>query len=197
MEDRIKFSKEYKNTRKLNIKKGYYILRSVLVENLRKIKYYFIHKKKYEILNDSLFPTNVQFESSTVCNASCITCPHKSIIRKEALSFETIKKIIDECAEHNVNEIYPINYNEFFLYPHAIEVLRYIKNKSPKTKVVLFTNASVLNENKSNIIIKERLIHQLNFSMDAFKKETYERVRGLNYDNVMKMYYILWIKILK
>jgi len=186
MEDRIKFSKEYKNSKKLNIKKIYYILRSKLVENIRKIRYHILYKKKFKKLNDSTFPTNIQFEPSTVCNASCITCPHQSIIRKKILSLETIKKIIDECAEHEVKEIHPINYNEFFLYPHAIEVLRYIKKKLPKTKVILFTNASVLNEKTSDIIIEERLLHQLNFSMDAFKKETYERVRGLNYDRVMK-----------
>jgi len=186
MENRIEFSKEYKNSRKLNIKKGYYTLRSKLVEYIRKLKYSILHKKKFEKLNNNTFPTNIQFEPSTVCNASCITCPHKSIIRKEALSYETIKKIIDECSKYGIDEIYPINYNEFFLYPDAMKVLRYMKKKLPTTKVVLFTNASTLNEETSNMIIKEKLVHQLNFSMDAFKKETYERVRGLNYEKVMK-----------
>lgn len=190
--NRIQFSQEYKNAKGINKNKAYYLIRSKIIEAYRLIKYNLLNKKDYEDLSKSKFPTNVQIEPSAQCNASCITCPQKSIKRKGSLPIGLIKKILDECAKHEVKEIYPINYNEFFLYPHAIEMLRYIKEKLPRTKVVLFTNASVLTNEISDIVISEKLIYHLNFSLDAFKKETYELMRGLSYQNVMRniMYFI-------
>ena len=132
-------------------------------------------------------PPNVQIELCNICNAKCSTCPTPKMKRKRGImKFELFKKIIDDLESINFEgNILPFLNGESLLVKNFTNYLRYIRLKIPKSKIILFTNASLLNEDLSNEIIKEDLIDELIVSFDGGTKKSYESIRiGLSFDKV-------------
>jgi radical SAM protein with 4Fe4S-binding SPASM domain len=144
--------------------------------------YYFFQSKR---LKKKEFPEIISIETSILCNAHCITCPHKEIKRQLNMDFSLFKKIIDEVSKYNVKEIHPFNYGEPFIYKYFIEALKYVKEKCPKTKIFVYSNGAAMNDAQMEEVVKNKLIDKANFSLDAASPETYRVVRGLDYNHTI------------
>jgi len=133
------------------------------------------------------FPGKVQIETTTLCNANCIMCPHSSITRvKGHMPFPLFKKIIDECARHSgqVAEVYPFLNGELFLTPQWDNYLAYAREKLPAARLIVFTNGSLLNETNAGKLL-EIAPDALNVSFDGTSKEVYESIRrNLKFEEV-------------
>lgn len=126
----------------------------------------------------------VSIEPSNTCNAQCIMCPYGKMTRpKEIMPMGLFKKIVDDCWREGVKNFNLNFYNEPFLDPLIFERIKYLKSKGVKVK--LFSNGSVLSEEKTEELLKSGL-DEINFSVDSHIKEVYEKIRkGLDFNIVV------------
>lgn len=127
----------------------------------------------------------ISIETLNVCNGKCRMCPYQKMTRKkELMSMDLFKKIVDDCVAEGV-KIFNLNfYNEPFLDPLIFERIRYIKLKHAQAQ--FFSNASVMDKEKANQALESGL-DRINFSVDGAKKETYETIRrGLIYEKMIE-----------
>lgn len=150
----------------------------------------------YSKLAKTDFPQWIQIQTHTYCNARCIMCPYAQLIKSKKLSKGKMTKalfqrVIDECSRYNVQHIHPYLMNEPFLDDNMFEYVEYIREKMPNVYILFNTNGATLTKGRS-----ERLadlnINEINFSFLAIRKETYERIMGLNFKQTLEniLYYI-------
>lgn len=140
----------------------------------------YMHHIKSVIKKQSLFIT---LEPYNICNLRCIMCPYPKMKRKkELMSMDLFKKIIDEAKDLGCTIVTLQVYSEPLLDPLLINRIRYIKSKGMKAG--FFTNAILLNEKMALKILKLG-VDFIKFSVDAGNKEDYEKIRvGGNWETV-------------
>ena len=69
------------------------------------------------------------------------------------------------------------NYGEPFLYRHLIDVLRHIREVAPTTGVAISTDGMQVREAVEQVIVGERLLDWVTFSVDGCDNESYRRYR--------------------
>lgn len=133
------------------------------------------------------FPLRVQVETTTVCNANCIMCPHDRITRhKGHMNFSLYKKIVDECVEYSkyLGSFLPFLNGELFLASDWQVYLAYARKKLPNVEICIFTNGSLLNKENIQLIL-DILPDRLNISFDGTSKSIFESIRrNLIYENI-------------
>lgn len=123
-------------------------------------------------------------EPTNICNANCVTCPNRKQTRKKGtMDYELYCKIIDQANELGIDEVRHSFMGEPLLDKSLAQKIEYAKNHHIKTTVI-FTNASLLTESKSQELIEAGL-DTVFISMDGINKKTYEGIRlNLNFDSV-------------
>jgi len=146
--------------------------------------FFLIINRNYSSLPQN--PKYVRIETTNVCNARCVFCPHKKMTRKQGFMEEDLfRKIIGDTLKMGINTIHLQNFGEPLLDKHIYERIKYAKKKGIK-QVELFTNASLLNENNAKELINSGL-DKLYISFEGYNKDIYNKLRdGLNYDVVSK-----------
>lgn len=136
------------------------------------------------------FPKKVQIEVTNACNSRCVMCPLKDMKRKVGyMDFELYKKIIDETSRYKLRRLILHIMGEPLLHPKIFEMVAYAKKKNPKQEIEFSTNASLLNKEAGQKLIKSGL-DIINLCIDAVSKEVYEKIRsGLNYEKTMDNIY--------
>ena len=135
------------------------------------------------------FPRYVQIETTATCNSKCSMCPRSRELPKRRtwwMEKDLRKKLLAELAlfADHVRRVTPQGYGEPLLDSVIFEFIAGLKNVGIK-EVFISSNGSRLNEEQSRALFESGL-DQIDFSVDAFTKETYEKIRkGLDYD-VMK-----------
>lgn len=130
------------------------------------------------------FPLMLVLSFTYICNAKCPNCPYNnSAIRttyKDAMhmSEDVFRRIADECGAHGA-VLRISGGGEPMLHPKAVELICYAKEKG--ARIGLITNGSRFDEEKLNALIAAG-VDALEFSVDAGDAETYQRVRGLDWD---------------
>lgn len=155
-----------------------------IVKNLKmteELNSHILHTIEYNknVVSDILqFPKKVIIETSVNCNSNCIMCPNHKIKRiNRDMDNDLFNKIIDQCVGKDVEEIHPFMHGEPFIVTDIFDKMQYINDKLPNTKIVLFTNAGLLDEDKSKKLLKIKNIESITFSIDAFTEDTYKRIR--------------------
>ena len=126
----------------------------------------------------------VSIEPTNVCNSKCVMCPYHKMTRpKEVMPMDLFKKIVDDCHNNGIRKFNLNFYNEPFLDPFIFDRIKYLKFKGVYAK--LFSNGSVLKEEMINNVFDSGL-DEIDFSVDGFKKETYEKIRhGLKFEETV------------
>lgn len=138
------------------------------------------------------FPEMVVCGICFTCNARCIHCPNAATNfsmtlkgKDRFMSWETLKRVADECAEHPHNMVRVSSAGEVLVHPDAVEMIEYILDAKKDKNVALTTNGSLLKPETSKRLL-DKGIRSIEISMDAASKETYEKIRaGLNYERVL------------
>lgn len=157
------------------------------IRNLAK-KVYFKIKKPKELK----FPEIISIELSTICNAKCKFCPHSQIKSKDKkrdliMSDTVFDKIISGCKGHpELKMIKATLYCEPFVTPNLFERLRKIRSELPRVKIKLISNGAALTKEKADTLIKEFLCDEINFSMDAAEKKTFENFKSISWEKVVR-----------
>jgi len=109
------------------------------------------------------------------CNCRCGFCNVWNNKQKD-LSFEEIKRIIDEMADFGI-KVVAITGGEPLLRQDIFEILHYLESK--RMIYSLVSNGTLWNEEKANEI-RKRKIFNLSFSLDTLKEKKYQKIRGIN-----------------
>ena len=140
------------------------------------------------------FPPRINIEPTNHCNMKCIMCPHGVMTRKKGImDMETFKKIIDECAGHDV-AIWLHLLGEPFLNPYIFEMIKYSREKN-LTKIGLSTNGTFFDKNFAEKILRSGLT-RLECSVDGVDSKSYKKMRNRDdYDSLVKnIRYLLQLK---
>ena len=132
------------------------------------------------------FPKVVLIDTISYCNLRCSMCVHSEMTRKKGImSWNIFKKIIDEIAETDKNiRVWMVFFGEALILkrkkPTIFEMITYAKSKG-LTDVVLNSNGNLLDNEAARGLIESGL-DAIYIGIDAFKPETYAKVRvGGNY----------------
>jgi radical SAM protein with 4Fe4S-binding SPASM domain len=90
-------------------------------------------------------PTNVMLELGNVCTLHCDTCPREHEYGKDMdigfMPYDKATRVIDQLMPY-LDSIGLTGLGETFLYPHLLDILKYIKQRKPNVVVTLSTNAN-------------------------------------------------------
>ncbi|HKG22785.1 MAG TPA: radical SAM protein [Blastocatellia bacterium] len=130
------------------------------------------------------YPPALEIEVTNRCNEDCIMCPRSQITRPfGSMSMGLLDKILEEIAGR-VELINLFHFGEPLLHPRLGEMIR--RCKEARARVVITTNATLLNENKANELIDTGL-DMLIISLDAASPDVYSKIRRLgDYTSVME-----------
>ena len=131
-------------------------------------------------------PKQIRLDSTTSCNARCLSC-HKFLSkRKGEMDLGFLDTILDDVSRWKtpLNEIVPVNYGEFFMRKDWRVILKSIESKLPDTMIVIPTNGGRLKPKDIDDLCRVRTLKIVNFSINAFYEDTYEAFTGLKKDNI-------------
>jgi len=124
---------------------------------------------------------SITIETASMCNSACIMCPHHYERRKSHLmSKEEFFGIVKMFP--NLKAIVFCGLYEPLIDLRLDEFLGTLSTVSPWMKKTIFTNASLLTEEKSKMLLSNKL-DSITFSVHGFDRKVYETVMvGLNRD---------------
>lgn len=135
------------------------------------------------------FPKFFTIETCDDCNARCIMCPkggEEKKLEKRLMSEELFSRILEEIRPY-VDWIQMICLNsdgEPLLDQTISKKIKLLKDAGVR-HVNISTNGSLLTVNRIREILDSNL-DDIRISLDGLKRETYERIRGLNYQTVFE-----------
>jgi len=128
------------------------------------------------------FPLYLQLEITPRCNLKCRSCIHgyPDLSRKYAdidrvLPDDLYLKILEEASRYGCPSISFHNNCEPMLDPHLEEKIA-LARKAGFLDLILVTNGTLLTEERSSRLLRAG-ITKISFSIDAFSREGYERLR--------------------
>jgi len=138
--------------------------------------------------DELLFPIHIDFETIFGCNLRCIMCTHahKDLFpsRKRLLNFELFKQVIDEGKGYGLSSIGLDQEGEPLLVDNLLEYITYARNNGI-LDVMINSNALLLDKEKTEMLLNSGLT-RVHFSLDAVKKETYDKIRiGSDFNKVV------------
>lgn len=127
----------------------------------------------------SKFPDHVDIEISTICNLHCPMCyttteEFKRAVKRQFMTFDLFKKIIDECAEYEIYSIRLSLRGETFIHKDVIKMIQYAHDSGIK-EISTLTNGFALTPKLFEQAMDAGL-SWLTISVDGIG-ETYERIR--------------------
>ncbi|MBF0517054.1 MAG: radical SAM protein [Nitrospirae bacterium] len=139
-------------------------------------------------LTKGSFPVHLDIETTSTCNLRCPFCKttySRTDIKNGFMSWETLKKIMDEAGE---NGLYACKFNfrgEPLLHKDLCKFISYAKEKG-LIDVFFNTNGTLLTPERARALIASGL-DRLTVSFEGFEKELYERNRvGATFETVVK-----------
>jgi sulfatase maturation enzyme AslB (radical SAM superfamily) len=149
------------------------------------------------------FPSQILMDITEICNLECIHCPHPEFKQSahyaaRHLPVELNSKMVDEVRRHGQGVTQYIRYasnGEPLVHPHAYDMLDEAVRESG-VYVTLTTNGTIMNEKRTTRLL-EAGVHMIDISIDAFRAETYARIRRhgklhITRGNVLRL--IQWVQ---
>ncbi len=150
-----------------------------------------LHRRVINLYEDEICrylgkPKAVELETVAGCNARCSMCWVPKMERTTGvMSDDLFTKLLDDLMEIEPEVVCPFNCGEPLLDKKILERIEEIGRRLPHARLVLFTNAALLDEEKIRRVFALN-VASLNISFNAGARESYERIMGLDYDRVME-----------
>lgn len=152
------------------------------------LNYFLFYKLHFLINKTSITEINIEFVS--YCNLRCKLCSLDHTKTKIRMSPEILKRFFENFIKDKrfcgVKTIHLYNAGEVLLHPKLAEMLNIINDYKltaahqsvPFPKISLLTNATLLDQENSEILINSGLLDHIRFSMDGGSKEKFEEMRS-------------------
>lgn len=138
------------------------------------------------------FPRVIELQTTTVCNARCVTCPYESVYGDgpgTRMADGLLWKILYECREHRdeISQMVPYHNNEPLTDKRMSEVLRFIGTEIG-VPVELSTNATLItSETKALELLRHLAGGTLRISFFGATPVSYEaRMKRLSWQTARK-----------
>ncbi|MDR0804532.1 MAG: SPASM domain-containing protein [Oscillospiraceae bacterium] len=139
---------------------------------------------------DYAYPSEVTIETSGVCNARCVFCPHDTLPRKSAkMSDELFRKIVAELKTmppRHTFRISPFKVNEMLVDKTIWDKLAYINEQLPNAFIRFFSNLNSATETDIDNIFKIKRLHDINISLNSLDSTEYRELMGLDLDRTVQ-----------
>jgi radical SAM protein with 4Fe4S-binding SPASM domain len=140
----------------------------------------------------STFPKTVKIDLDRSCNLKCPSCREQIIIEKSSSRidkqvelYEQIKKYALENPNTDIT-ISPLASGEIFASYSGLNFLKSLINYPFKNiRLHITTNGTLINRNRDLIQSIQHLIQQFSISIDAATPETYMKVRGGDWNELL------------
>lgn len=96
--------------------------------------------------------------------------------RTGTLPIDVVRRVIDEAGA-GVERVDFFNYGEPFLYRNLVDALRHIRTAMPRTEIAISTDGMQVRPDVEDVIVRERLLDWVVFSVDGCDDQTYRRYR--------------------
>ena len=128
------------------------------------------------------------FNTGTLCNIECKNCYIESSPKNDRLvylTFNEVKKFIDECIENQLDtEEIGITGGEPFMNKDIIQIINYSLKNNFKTLVLSNAMKPMLNRKEALLKIKNKDL-TIRVSIDHYTKEKHELIRGKGSYDIM------------
>jgi radical SAM protein with 4Fe4S-binding SPASM domain len=154
-----------------------------------KLYNFFSQKENYKeyynrniVVNSKPIIENIELISN--CNLKCRMCISKPMREKRLLSFEDVKKIIDENIKYFENEyVWLHHYGEPLMHPDIIKIVSYLSSKNVNTR--FSTNCMLLTKEMSEKLINAGL-KEIVFAIDTMNEKKFNHMRvGADFKTVV------------
>lgn len=148
------------------------------------------------------FPSQIIMDITEVCNLACTHCPHPVFVKSEHYAARYLdpalnEKMIEEVRQHGQGKTQYIRYTsngEPLVHPNGYDLIQSAVDHSG-VYVTLTTNGTIMNEKRTQKLL-ESGVHLIDISIDAFKPETYAKIRvngnlQVTRENVLRL--IQWV----
>lgn len=179
---------EVKNFFVQKIGKSTFIWRGV--EFLQGLSYSFNYWKYYRFgWSKKASTTEINIEFVSYCNLRCKLCSLDHDKTKVRMSPDILKHFFEDLLSDtrfsNLKTIHLYNAGEVLLHPkleEMLNIIKHYKNEALKKQIrfpqiALLTNATILDEENSTILIQSGVLDHIRFSMDGGNKEKFEEMR--------------------
>jgi glycosyltransferase involved in cell wall biosynthesis/MoaA/NifB/PqqE/SkfB family radical SAM enzyme len=133
------------------------------------------------------FPSEIQIQTITSCNAACVMCPYPEVSKEfalERMDERLFDRLLDECSrEPGLKRIEPFLMNEAFTDNRIIDWIARAKQKAPHAMVTVTTNGSPLIPKVTDRLVRTGL-DAIWFSFNGATPDTYEKIMGIPYARV-------------
>ncbi len=114
-------------------------------------------------------------ENTTYCGADCIMCPREKFMhKKENMSFDLFKKIVDELVAGGCRKIGICGFGDSLCDSGLEKKLDYVRNSCPEMYISTINTGHLLNDD--NIKMVSKYFDIVKISMYGFSKKVYESV---------------------
>jgi MoaA/NifB/PqqE/SkfB family radical SAM enzyme len=151
----------------------------------------------------SEFPSQILMDITEVCNLACTHCPHPAFAKSEHYAGRHLdpvlnEKMIEEVRSHGKGRTQYIRYasnGEPLVHPNGYDMIQAAVDYSG-VFVTLTTNGKIMNEKRTQRLLDSG-VHLIDISIDAFKPETYAKIRvkgnlDVTRENVIRL--IRWVR---
>lgn len=129
------------------------------------------------------FPSQIIMDITEVCNLACTHCPHPDFAKSDHYSGRHLdpvlnEKMIKEVRTYGQGKTRYIRYTsngEPLVHPAGYDMIQSAVDHSG-VYVALTTNGTIMNEKRTQRLL-ESGVHLIDISIDAFKPETYAKIR--------------------
>lgn len=149
------------------------------------------------------FPSQILMDITEVCNLACTHCPHPDFAKSEHYAGRHLdpalnEKMIEEVHQHGQGRTQYIRYasnGEPLVHPNGYDMIQSAVDHSG-VYVTLTTNGKIMNEKRTQRLL-ESGVHLIDISIDAFKPETYAKIRvkgnlDVTRENVLRL--LRWVR---
>jgi radical SAM protein with 4Fe4S-binding SPASM domain len=116
----------------------------------------------------------ISIETILTCNARCVMCVHGEQPMIGTMDEELFRKIVDQAAAMGAKAVGLSIYGEPFADKNFVERVAYVRAKG--LSYSLFSNGSLLREDRIKRMLDLGGFESINFSVNGFSKEIYENV---------------------
>ena len=137
--------------------------------------------KGFRMFGSGGFPTLLQFETSTVCNSSCLMCPHKDMAPRPMMKWSTIIKLLHEAVPY-AQFICPFLMQEPTCEPRLVDILSSIKVQNPNAFTTVYSNMAAMTPELSADLIDSNALDELRISFYGPTEELHRKwQKGLDW----------------
>lgn len=126
---------------------------------------------------------NIIIETTNLCNARCIMCPHSTMKRpKKNMDDTTFNKIISQIKKEGIkpNAFILNGFGEPLIDSKIFNRIKKIKTNFPYSIIKFYSNLNLANKKIIKSIIFSDL-DEINISLNGYNYKNYQKVMGLNY----------------